>query len=61
MCTWGLMAHEFFTNHRYLIVPYIFKGNLLIIIIIGISTVGGLGGGIEKVPILMVLLNYSQK
>ena len=55
------MAHEFFTNHRYLIVPYIFKGNLLIIIIIGISTVGGLGGGIEKVPILMVLLNYSQK
>lgn len=30
-------------------------------IIIGISTVGGLGGGIEKVPVIMCLLNYTQK
>jgi hypothetical protein len=34
-------------------------GYILIIVIIGISTVGGLGGGIEKVPILMVMLNYT--
>jgi hypothetical protein len=27
--------------------------------IIGISTVVGLGGGIEKIPILICLLNYS--
>lgn len=37
------------------------KGYLLVSVIIGISTVGGLGGGIEKMPIIMCLLNYSQK
>ena len=36
-------------------------GYLLIILILGVSTVGGLGGGIEKIPILMIMLNYSQK
>ncbi|CAK84040.1 unnamed protein product (macronuclear) [Paramecium tetraurelia] len=35
-------------------------GYLLIIIILGLSTVGGLGGGIEKIPILIVMLNFSQ-
>lgn len=34
-------------------------GYLLILIILGLSTVGGLGGGIEKIPILIVMLNYS--
>lgn len=43
------------------IIVFMTQGNILIVIIIGISTVGGLGGGIEKVPILMVMLNYSQK
>ena len=36
-------------------------GYLLIMLILGVSTVGGLGGGIEKIPILMIMLNYSQK
>ncbi|CAD8115899.1 unnamed protein product [Paramecium primaurelia] len=35
-------------------------GYLLIILILGLSTVGGLGGGIEKIPILIVMLNFSQ-
>lgn len=34
-------------------------GYFLILIILGLSTVGGLGGGIEKIPILIVMLNYS--
>lgn len=35
----------------YLILPWI----------IGVGNVGGLGGGIVKVPMLMLLLNYSSK
>ncbi len=33
----------------------------LIAIIIGIANVGGLGGGIVKVPILVLMLNYDTK
>lgn len=30
----------------------------LILLILGISSVGGIGGGIEKIPILILMLNY---
>lgn len=32
---------------------------ILVSIIVGISNVGGIGGGIVKVPILVLLLNYN--
>jgi len=34
---------------------------LLLPVIIGIGSVGGVGGGIAKVPMIILLLNYSSK
>ncbi len=34
---------------------------LFIPMLIGIVNVGGLGGGVIKVPVMVLLLNYSQK
>jgi len=32
---------------------------IILPILIGVGNVGGLGGGITKVPIMMILLNYN--
>ena len=34
-------------------------GYILIPIVVGIANVGGLGGGIVKLPILVLILNYT--
>jgi hypothetical protein len=34
-------------------------GYLIIPIIVGFANVGGLGGGLVKVPVLVILINYS--
>ncbi len=34
---------------------------ILIPIVVGVANVGGLGGGIVKVPLLVLLLNFTTK
>jgi len=35
-------------------------GWICIMVLVGMSTVGGIGGGVEKIPIMMLLMNYSE-
>lgn len=51
----GKCIHEPLTNFNI----YNTFGYFLILLIVGFSTVGGLGGGIEKIPILILMFNYN--
>ncbi|KAL4512562.1 hypothetical protein ABPG72_020399 [Tetrahymena utriculariae] len=52
----NLCAHQDLTFGLVEIISYV-----LISIIVGLANVGGLGGGIIKVPILVIILNFSVK
>jgi len=55
-CDDGVCIHEDVTFGWLEIFAY-----MLIPIVVGVSNVGGIGGGIVKIPILVLILNYSQK
>lgn len=56
-CVGQLCFHEgLFPLDLYKVTAYVLTS-----VILGLSSVGGIGGGIEKLPIFMIFLNYDQK
>ncbi|KRW99121.1 hypothetical protein PPERSA_02953 [Pseudocohnilembus persalinus] len=62
-CSYLWECNDFVCQHEPLWPPsfLVVLAMILLPILIGIGNVGGLGGGITKVPILMLMLNYSQQ
>lgn len=62
-CHYNNICFDNKCQHKYLYPPSVLDilSYILLPIMIGIGCVGGLGGGITKVPILILILNYEQR
>ncbi|EGR33919.1 hypothetical protein IMG5_031030 [Ichthyophthirius multifiliis] len=63
-CQYNLVCSSLYTcEHKDIFPPSIIDiiAYVLLPILVGIGNVGGLGGGIIKVPLLMILMNYQQR